>query len=579
MKKVLRCLIESFLSFVGILIYTKLIYNFGSYNLLVTMLFLVLFYFFYKYNINLNKKQKKYSIIISIILSLILSIGNVVGSYINEVKLIFNLKDAFLTILCFIGLFILLYRSFGILFSKVNKIKIIEEHSKMKAKTFILITSIIFVGDLLYFIRFYPAIMTPDSYYVIHYANNFILSDFHTFGHTWFFGVFFHLGKLLFDNLNEAVAFSTIIQMICMSSIFATGIRYFYNKGLSKKVCILLTLFFALNPLHTHYSITLWRDIMFGGSFVLILICLYEFVSSKDKIKISYIILFIVGVLIMLFFRNNGIYVYLFSIPFIIGIMKNKRIMMSILTISLACFYFVVKGPIFDYFDIEKSTSVEAFSIPLQQIARVVVSEKEIDKEDEEYLRKLFKDYDNVSSEYLPYISDPIKNLTNNDILSDTKKEFFSTYLHLFVKYPSIYFEAYFSQTLGYWYPDVIYWATGGESEGFFDNENVSSQPLTPKWYNTAIDKIVSRKIPLSNIIWSLGLQFIILLISFVINLYLNNKKYSLCYVPLFTLWLSLMASTPVYSELRYIYGLFTCAPFILILPFIINKIKVKNND
>ena len=41
---------------------------------------------------------------------------------------------------------------------------------------------------------------------------------------------------------------------------------------------------------------------------------------------------------------------------------------------------------------------------------------------------------------------------------------FLDTYLHLFTKYPNIYFERYFSQTLGYWYPDVIYASTGGES-------------------------------------------------------------------------------------------------------------------
>ena len=55
MKKVLVNLIESFLSFFGILIYTRLIYNYGSYNLLITLLFLILFIFFYKYKLSLNK--------------------------------------------------------------------------------------------------------------------------------------------------------------------------------------------------------------------------------------------------------------------------------------------------------------------------------------------------------------------------------------------------------------------------------------------------------------------------------------------------------------------------------------------
>ena len=66
------------------------------------------------------------------------------------------------------------------------------------------------------------------------------------------------------------------------------------------------------------------------------------------------------------------------------------------LTISIACFYFIIKGPVFDYFNVKKTTSVEAFSIPLQQVARVLASNKEIDIEDELYLRSLFKDYEVV---------------------------------------------------------------------------------------------------------------------------------------------------------------------------------------
>lgn len=576
MKKIIKCLIEALLSFIGILIYTKAIYNSYSYNFLISLVPIILFYIYYNYDLKLNKRQKKYSFVLAIIISAMLSVGSIVGLYTNEVTLIFTTKNVIYAIGCFSGLLIIFYKLLGFIFKKSKKVNLVENHEKMKLKTFLIIIAVIFAGDLLYFIRFYPAIMTPDSYYVIHYANNFIMSDFHTFGHTWFFGIFFHLGKLLFNSLNAAVAFSMIIQMLCMSTIFATAIKYFYNKGLNKNVCILLTIFFALSPLHTYYSVTLWRDIMFGGSFVIMLICLYEFVSCKDKIKPSYIILFIIGALIMLFFRNNGIYVYLFCIPFIIIIMKDKRIKMSILTIAIACFYFIVKGPVFNYFNVEKSTTVEAFSIPLQQIARVVASNKDINAEDEDYLKNLFKDYDEVAIEYKPYISDPIKRETRNDVLSDNKGSFLKTYLNLFVKYPNIYIEAYLSQTLGYWYPDVIYNSTGGETSSIFEGENVYSSPLTSQWYNRLIDKTVSRKIPLSNFIWSLGTQFIILLISFTITMYLENKKYLLCYVPLFGLWLSMMAATPVFCELRYVYGLFTCMPFLLVMPLIIPSKEQK---
>lgn len=576
MKKLIKTLIMSVLTFLGILIYSKIIFKESTYNILITLSFFLIWYYYYNYNPNFDKLTKKYSIILSIILSILLSVGSIVSSYIYELNAptIFNIKNIIYILTSIIGLSLFLYRIIGYSLLKIKKINFIEKHNKMPIKYYLLVALIIFCGSLVYFLRYYPAIMTPDSYYVIHYSNNFILSDFHTFGHTWFFGIFFHLGKLLFNDLNAAVAFSMIFQMISMSLIFSLAIKFLYDKGLKKNYCIFLILLYTFNPLYTHYNITLWRDVMFGGTFIIILICLYEYINNK-KITIGNTILFVTGIIILLFFRNNGIYIYLFIIPFLIIFLKEKRKFISILTITILILYFIIKGPIFDYFNIEKTRSVEAFSIPLQQIARVVVSKEDIPVKDKAYLETLF-DYNSISEKYNPTISDPIKNITSNDVLSNDRISFFKTYLNLLVKYPNIYIEAYFLQTLGYWYPDNIYWATARDSESIFDTEDVYNASITNGIYNKIIDSSVSRRIPLSNLIWSIGIHFMILLSSTLILCYLGNKKQLLTYIPLWGLWLSIVVATPVFSELRYAYGLFTCMPLLLFIPLITyNK---KNN-
>lgn len=575
MKKFIIILIKSIISFVSILIVNKMIFSEQSYNIFISSIFFILFYFYYKFNIKVDKRTKIYSIILSIIISIILSIGSIVGSYMFSGAVnIFNLKNIVYFLIAVTGLSFLLYYIFAFMYKKVDKIIIFKENNKLSNKGFILMILVILLGYSLYFIRFYPAIMTNDSYYVLHYANNFILSDFHPFGHTWFVGIFLHLGKFIFNDINMAVGLVAIVQMICMSIIFASSIRYLYNKGLNKFICLALLWFYTLNPLHAHYSITIWRDILFGCSFVVSLISLYEFISNDKKIPIKYIILFIIGVMVMLFFRNNGIYVFIFMIPFMIIFIKKHRKFLSILSICILIFYFVVKGPIFSYFNIAKTTSVEAFSIPLQQLARVIASGREIEGNDREYLEKLF-DYDNISLKYNPVISDPIKNITNNSVLTNNKIEFLKTYFSLFIKYPNVYIEAYLLQTYGYWYPDVIYWATAGESKSIFASEDIYSDPITPDWYNDIIDKTTSRKLPLSNLVFSVGLQFIILLISSFILCYKRNIKYLVSYIPLYGLWLSIMAATPVFCELRYVYGLFTCTPIIICLS-LKNKSKEK---
>lgn len=568
MKKLAKNAILSLITFLGILIYFNMIFQTSSYNMLLTLLYFAILYFYMKCDIAFEKKTQWYSFILSFLISLMLTIGSIVSRYTFEPAMnIFGIRNIFYCIVGTCGLFFLFYRVFGKLFQKLEKFEITEEHPKMSKKYFLLMILAILAGYSIYFVRFFPAIMTMDSFYVLHYANNFVLSDFHPFGHTWFVGIFFHLGKFLFQDMNLALGLSTFVQMVCMVVIFATGIRYLYNKGVKKNICIGLVLIYALNPLYAHYSITLWRDVMFGGVFVLLLICLYEFVQNQEqKIKKRYIALFTVATLIMLFFRNNGIYVFLFMTPFMIVMLNKKRLLASILCGTIIVFYFVVKGPVFSLFHIEKTKSVEAFSIPLQQIARVIASGREIEGENREFLEKLF-DYDQVESKYSSAISDPIKNITNNDVLSQNKVQFFKTYLSLLLKYPNVYVEAYFLQTLGYWYPDVIYWATAGTiGEPVFEEEQVATQDFTPEWYNKIIDTTTKREIPLCNLIWSVALPFMVLLVSSFMVCYMGKKKYLLCFVPLYGLWLSIMVATPVYSELRYVYGLFTCMPLVVLI-------------
>lgn len=85
------------------------------------MLFFIILYIYIKYDIKNDKKINNYSLII--------------------------------------GLTILFNKLFKFLFVKCNNIKFIEKNEKISLKLFIVLFSIIFIGNLLYFIRFYTVIM------------------------------------------------------------------------------------------------------------------------------------------------------------------------------------------------------------------------------------------------------------------------------------------------------------------------------------------------------------------------------------------------------------------------------------
>lgn len=566
----------AFCTYLAFLIYFGMILEESSFNFMMTLLLFVFFVFYNKENPNFSKWDKRSKIIVniySLFLGAILTIGSIVYSYIDSYGVgIFGVKNSLYAIVGTLGLAFL----FRILIMKILKFKININDSSAKLK----FSKKAFIGSMLimvlcwlpYFLRYYPAIMTPDSFYSINYVTNGILSDHHTFGHTWFFGFFYLIGKSIFATSNGAVAFYIIIQMFINAFIFTNIIKFLYERGVNKIILVIVSLFLCFSPLYAFYSITLWRDILFGCSFVLMFISLYEFVENGYKFRVGSLINYIIAILFILFFRNNGIYVFMFFIPFLVIFSKKRRAVLAMSHIAVVIIYFVIKGPVFDHFEVRKSIESEAYSIPLQQIARVVSLDLEIDKESYDYLSTIIN-VEQAGNNYKTYISDPVKRMVDSEKLSETKGEFFKTWFKLLIAHPKTYIESYLSQTLGYWYPDVVYWATGGEGRSLF-GDDVYCDPIL-KEYLDVLDHTTSRRLPLSNLIWSLGTMFIIFSFAIMVLIYKKEYRYLLCYAPLFCLWATLMVASPVFCELRYFYGFFTCITLILICPFIKKKKEI----
>lgn len=541
------------------------IYFSYQYDFLLTCFFFVFLYLYKKTDYKYSKKIKKFSIILSILISLIISVGKIPANHIWDIPFtIFGIKNIIKVFLLFIGTFPILYRLFCMMFKNINKIKISEEPKAMNKKTFFTIFILMLLSWTPFLLRYFPARMTPDSFYVIHYANNGILSDLHTFGHTWFFGLFFHIGKFISGNLNIGVAFGIISQMIVMSLIFTTIIKILNNRGVKKIILVALFIYYALSPVNAMYSVTLWRDVLFGAVFPLIIIYLYEYINNDYKLNWKQILILIIAIIIMLFFRNNGIYVLILMIPLISFFNKYHKKTIAIVGVIIVTLYFIVKGPIFEFCGVGKTKSIEAFSIPLQQISRVIYLDGEITNEQYKELNKYIA-VEEVKNSYRQVISDPIKNISNGDEISNDLGNFLTLWAKILIKNPRIYIESYIMQTIGYWYPTIDYGGNETHLESFFE-EDVTSSPITDENINNLIDKYTSKIMPFSNLFWSIGTSFILLIICTAITIYKGNKKHIILYVPVYSLWAIIMISTPVFAELRYIYGLLVTIPIYLIV-------------
>lgn len=421
-----------------------------------------------------------------------------------------------------------------------------------------------------YFLAFYPGILSSDS---IDQLNQILglspYSNHHPWLHTLFIGLFYKAGSAIGESANAGVAFYIVVQMLIMSAIYAYLITTLYRRHIKGFFLILCLFYYAVLPFQAIYSITLWKDILFSGVFLLFSIILWQ-LGTEAPAKFRYIACFFIGVLVCLL-RSNGFYTYLFCLPFLIYFFRKIRrpfLLVSGLTLAAV---FLFKGPVMSVNHVSEPDALESLSIPLQQVAATITSQGTGCLTDEEAdLLGQAIDLNEISTKYYRHISDPIKNLIrvsgNLDFLLRHKLEFLKLYLSLGLRYPKEYLSAYIDQTYGYWYPDVSYWVflleTPNNSFSFYQN------PLLPEKIYTFLSNISSayEDIPFYRLLWRIGTYIWIMLICLAVVIQKKCKALIPVFLPSIGLWLSLLVATPVYAEFRYAYPIIVTVPLLIAL-------------
>ena len=517
--------------------------------------------------------------------SIVFSILTIYGKTIYEImdnkcmtlfKALFTINNLFLLLATFYSIFIIMCN----LIPKLLNFKIMDKDIfKIRSSKIVFILSflIILVCWIPYFLRFFPGTLSPDSISELSIIeNNFsVLSDHHPLLHVLFIAVPYIIGKKFFGSIAVGVAFYTITQMICMSAIFASVISFLYKRNVNNIFLILVLLFYSIMPMHGYYSIVMWKDIIFAGFMVLFTmecIKLYErYIDNSINFKnMKY---FIVISVFCVFFRNNGIYMYMFVALISIKLMREYW---KVLTISFAivfAIYYGIKGPIFSVLDVEKSNSAEYVGIPLQQIGRMAFKNVDFTENEQEIINNLIP-ISVLGDAYNPKITDSIKfnEEYNNEYFDQNKLDFFKLWLSLCSKHPIIALEAYSASTLGYWYPGVEYWSTINGID--YNSYGLSTTPHINEKIGRVISKVDDKDIPILNIEWSIGLCFWIISIFAYIAIKKKRILGIYPYLPIIGVWLTMLVASPVFGEFRYVYNAFACLPLLMLFPYLKDYIK-----
>jgi hypothetical protein len=578
------------LSIKKVVIFTRL--NNDSFSLLIMGLF---FIWFYNKYLKDNKKNKVFQVL-SALFSILMVVGysyDVVGNATLINGTLPLIIASILKLVAFYNMFNtalnLLYKT--IINSNIKNSKPISKLSKLfDEHPFKFSFIVIALCYLPYLIAFYPGVMCYDPANQIRevmgmhtrYMDSVVLLDpsmtitnFNPIIHTLLIGGCFKLGYEI-GNVNIGLFLYTIIQTIILISALSYSIYYMKKEGIANKLLYIALVVFALVPVFPFYAVATVKDTIFSALLLLYIIKLYDIIRHNQNTK-DYVYLFIISLLVILF-RNNGIYTILLSMPFLLLSVKDKRKPIVVTLITLIACHVGYGKVLLPTLKISNTSVREVLSIPFQQTARLVKYHGDnIKAKDVEIIDNLLI-YDTLGERYVPYISDPVKNLYNKEATGEDLKNYFEVWFKYLWKYPVVYVDATISNIYGYFYPNTSKWYfysdynTKLEEAGFdysYNNLDEFRRTLSHIAYNYPYVPVIGMFLNIGFIVWIYFISVGILLVN-------KKAKYITVLLPALSLILVCVAS-PVNTYFRYAQPFIFSLPVVLFLLYeILDKEKKK---
>ena len=431
----------------------------------------------------------------------------------------------------------------------------------------------------------YPANAYSDSWRISQCFTGYY-SNHTTVWHTYIIKACMEIGNAIYGNYTAGIAFFNFFQICFMAFCFSYTLRFMYKMNAPRLLLVISGAFYVFMPYNILWSASVNQNAMFGTVAVLLVTVLLEYecnrttattgvkklITSKELVELC-----LYGIVSVCFclFRTNAFYAYCLFVVFLVVHFKKyaKLLIMSLLVVA---FCMVMRGPMVRHFEIRQVDTIESLSIPAQQIARVVADGHKLTDEETEFLENIVE-VDRIAETYLPYISDPIKDLVretdNQTFIKDNKKEFLALWIKIGLRYPREYFAAWIDQTVGYWGLDI--------DDVDYYNDKIFEMPdygIKGRIPNSMLNKLWNLYTNLFSGAYILKIFICCGLVawSFVLSFTscIANKRSLLASIPILGLWLTLLIAVPVADAVVYAYGILVSIPAI----FVGNMLKKTNN-
>lgn len=559
-------------------------FDYEIYEIISMVIVLPILYYLY---LKVFKKDNYLSInILSVIFTVLMILGYSYD-YNYTPNLVFNSNiHILITLIKFIGFYFLFKNLLNAIYRYFTKGKFQDNANKLtimfSKHPYLFSFIVLFIVYGIYLIIFYPGVINYDNANqikevlgmhtryldsIVVINDNITLTNFNPILHTLLLGNLFKVGVSI-GNVNFGLFLYTFLQMIIVIAVLSYSLKFLYKEGVKSKYLLWILLAYIIIPYFPLYAITCVKDTLFTMFVLLYIIKLYQFIKYDFKFK-DYV-LFMITILLVILFRNNGIYLILLSLPFTLIIKKGickQIVLMCVLVIGFNYGY----GQVLSALEIPNTSIREMLSIPFQQTARYVkYHESDVTEEQKKVIDTILT-YDTLGNRYNPILSDKVKNEYNKYATNEELMDYFKAWFEMFWNHPMTYVNATVSNVYGYFYPATYRWYvynTLNEKlpEAGFDYHFIDS--LEPMRGFIQGYSEVFKYVPIVQMSVNCGFYTWSYLFLMVVLILQKKQRYIILFAPAFSLVLMNVAG-PANTYFRYVLpyavALFTILPLILL--------------
>ncbi len=421
----------------------------------------------------------------------------------------------------------------------------------------------------------WPGIFSYDCGWQLAAVADHAWTAHHPILHTAMLWITRQIGRALTGSNQTGALLYSLLQMIIMSALYADVCLYLRQKKAPKWMWIGALLFLGFHPVNSLMALCATKDSIFTAVFAVFVVQLLQMAEYPEVFFASRRrqILFCINVFFLYAFRNNGLHMFLFCIPFLLWVFRRYWKRLLVLFAICLGLYGIYTGPVYSALNIEPGDAREMCSVLMQSAARVYnLDYQGLTEEQREGILAMI-DEEGLNT-YMSRFADPVKAYFHGSEFAENPMPFLKTWVSVGMTHKKMYIDSFLAGTFGYWYPgDTIEDNPSGRDyfeyycKEFREDVDVTMEsklPALSEFYRKIGNEASFQKVPIVAATFNLGIYTWLWLFTLLLLLYARQGRRLIVMAPFTGYFLTNLLGPVV--KMRYHYPFIACLPLLLYL-------------